>query len=57
MAKQLIFDEEAREYFKRGADTLANTVKVTLGPRGHNVVLSKKWGSPISTHDGVTVAK
>jgi len=57
MAKQLIFDEEAREYFKKGADTLANAVKVTLGPRGRNVVLDKKFGSPSSTHDGVTVAK
>jgi len=57
MAKQLIFDEEAREYFRRGADILANAVKVTLGPRGRNVVLDKKWGSPTSTHDGVTVAK
>jgi len=57
MAKQLIFNEEAREYFKRGADTLANAVKVTLGPRGRNVVLDKKFGPPISTHDGVTVAK
>lgn len=57
MAKQLIFDEEAREYFKRGADILTNAVKVTLGPRGRNVVLDKKWGSPTSTHDGVTVAK
>ena len=57
MAKQLIFDEEARKYFKMGADTLANAVKVTLGPRGHNVVLDKKFGPPTSTHDGVTVAK
>ncbi len=57
MAKQLIFNEEAREYFKRGADTLANAVKVTLGPRGRNVVLDKKFGPPISTHDGATVAK
>jgi len=53
----LIFNEEAREYFKRGTDILANAVKVTLGPRGRNVVLDKKWGSPTSTHDGVTVAK
>ena len=57
MPKQIIFDQEAREYFKRGADTLANTVKVTLGPRGRNVALDKKWGAPTSTHDGVTVAK
>ena len=53
----MIFNEEAREYFKRGTDILANAVKVTLGPRGRNVVLDKKWGSPTSTHDGVTVAK
>jgi len=57
MAKQIIFDQEAREYFKRGADTLASAVKVTLGPRGRNVVLDKKFGPPTSTHDGVTVAK
>ena len=57
MPKQIIFNQEAREYFKRGADTLANTVKVTLGPKGRNVALDKKWGAPTSTHDGVTVAK
>lgn len=57
MAKQIIFNEEAREYFKKGADTLANAVKVTLGPKGRNVILGKKFGPPISTHDGVTVAK
>jgi chaperonin GroEL len=56
-AKQIIFDQEAREHFKKGADTLANAVKVTLGPRGRNVVLDKKFGPPSSTHDGVTVAK
>jgi len=56
MAKQIIFDQEAREHFKKGADTLANAVKVPLGPRGRNVVLDKKFGSPPSTHDGVTVA-
>jgi chaperonin GroEL len=56
-AKQIIFDQEAREHFKKGADILANAVKVTLGPRGHNVVIDKKFGSPSSTHDGVTVAK
>jgi len=56
-AKQIIFDQEAREYFKRGADVLANAVKVTLGPKGRNVVLDKKFGPPSSTHDGVTVAK
>ncbi len=57
MPKQLVFEEEARKYFKQGADTLANAVKVTLGPRGRNVVLDKKFGAPTSTHDGVTVAK
>jgi len=57
MAKQLIFNEEARAYFLRGVDTLANTVKVTLGPRGRNVALDKKWGAPNSTHDGATVAR
>jgi len=57
MAKQLIFNEEAREYFKKGVDTLANTVKVTLGPKGRNVVLQKSFMTPLSTHDGVTVAK
>ncbi len=57
MAKQLAFSEEARKYFKNGVDTLADAVKVTLGPRGRNVVLEKKWGSPDSTHDGATVAK
>lgn len=57
MPKQIIFDQEAREYFKRGADTLANAVKVTLGPKGRNIVLDKKFGPPTSTHDGVTVAK
>jgi len=56
-AKQIIFDQEAREHFNKGADILANAVKVTLGPRGHNVVIDKKFGSPSSTHDGVTVAK
>lgn len=57
MVKQLIFNQEAKEYFKKGADTLANAVKVTLGPRGRNVLLDKKFGPPTSTHDGVTVAK
>jgi chaperonin GroEL len=57
MPKQLVFEEEARKYFKQGSDTLANAVKVTLGPRGRNVVLEKKFGAPTSTHDGVTVAK
>src|SRR5512141_137088 len=55
--KQLIFSEDARNMIMRGVNTLANTVKVTLGPRGRNVMLSKKFGSPIITKDGVTVAK
>jgi len=56
-AKQLKFDEEARRAILRGVDKLANAVKVTLGPRGRNVVLDKKWGAPTITKDGVTVAK
>ncbi|MBI2870716.1 MAG: chaperonin GroEL [Candidatus Omnitrophica bacterium] len=57
MAKQLIYDEEARRAIQRGADQLANAVKVTLGPKGRNVVIDKKFGSPTITKDGVTVAK
>ncbi len=57
MAKQLIFDEEARRSLKKGIDTLAGAVKTTLGPKGRNVALDKKFGSPTVTHDGVTVAK
>src|SRR5579871_5190796 len=57
MAKQLFFDIEARNKMKRGVDTLANAVKVTLGPKGRNVVLEKKFGAPAITKDGVTVAK
>ena len=56
-AKQLIFDVEARNALKEGADALANAVKVTLGPRGRNVVLAKSFGAPVITSDGVTVAK
>ncbi len=56
-AKQLIFDEEARRALERGANIVANAVKVTLGPKGRNVVIDKKWGSPTITKDGVTVAK
>ena len=56
-AKQLIFDVEARNALKRGADALADAVKVTLGPRGRNVVLQKSFGAPVITSDGVTVAK
>src|SRR5436189_2240001 len=57
MPKQLIFDEEARRSLKKGIDTLAEAVKVTLGPKGRNVALDKKFGAPTVTHDGVTVAK
>jgi len=57
MAKIILFDEEARAKIKRGVDQLADAVKVTLGPRGRNVVIDKKFGSPTSTKDGVTVAK
>ena len=57
MAKQLAFDEEARKKLKRGIDALADTVKITLGPKGRNVVLDKKWGAPTITNDGVTIAK
>ena len=56
-AKDLIFDAEARRQLKTGIDALANAVKVTLGPRGRNVAIDKKWGAPTVTHDGVTVAK
>ena len=56
-AKQIIFDEEARVSLKRGADILADAVKVTLGPRGRNVVIQKSFGAPLVTCDGVTVAK
>ncbi|MGH2478127.1 MAG: chaperonin GroEL, partial [Ktedonobacteraceae bacterium] len=57
MAKQLIFDEEARRSLKKGIDILASAVKATLGPKGRNVALDKKFGAPSITHDGVTVAK
>ena len=57
MAKQIIFNEKAREALKRGVDALANAVKVTLGPRGRNVVLGKGYGTPDITNDGVTIAK
>jgi len=57
MAKQIFFDIEARNRMKRGVDTLANAVKVTLGPKGRNVVIEKKFGAPSVTKDGVTVAK
>ena len=57
MAKMIAFDEEARRGLERGMNTLADAVKVTLGPRGRNVVLEKKWGAPTITNDGVTVAR
>ncbi|CAN5229603.1 chaperonin GroEL [soil metagenome] len=57
MAKQIFFDIEARNKMKKGVDTLANAVKVTLGPKGRNVVIDKKFGAPSVTKDGVTVAK
>lgn len=56
-AKQILFNEEARHALERGVNTLADTVKVTLGPKGRNVVLDKKYGSPTITNDGVTIAK
>src|SRR5213594_1638356 len=56
-AKQLVFDAQARRQLKTGIDALANAVRVTLGPRGRNVAIDKKWGPPTVTHDGVTVAK
>ncbi len=57
MAKMLSFDEDARRALERGVDKLANTVKVTLGPRGRNVVLDKAYGAPVITNDGVTIAR
>src|SRR5471030_3273276 len=57
MAKMIFFDIDARNRMKKGVDTLANAVKVTLGPKGRNVVIDKKFGAPLITKDGVTVAK
>ena len=57
MAKQILYGEEARKALQAGVDQLANTVKITLGPRGRNVVLDKKFGAPLITNDGVTIAK
>ncbi|HRC49699.1 MAG TPA: chaperonin GroEL [Gordonia sp. (in: high G+C Gram-positive bacteria)] len=57
MAKQIAFDEEARRGLERGLNSLADAVKVTLGPKGRNVVLEKKWGAPTITNDGVSIAK
>ena len=57
MAKQITYDEDARRSLKKGIDSLAEAVKITLGPKGRNVVLDKKWGPPTITNDGVTIAK
>ncbi len=57
MAKKIIYGEEARKAIERGVNQLADTVKITLGPKGRNVVLDKKFGSPLITNDGVTIAK
>ena len=57
MAKMIKFSEEARKSMQVGVDTLADTVKVTLGPKGRNVVLDKKFGAPLITNDGVTIAR
>jgi chaperonin GroEL len=56
-AKQIIFDETARRELRAGVDALANAVRITMGPRGRNVLIEKSWGAPTSTKDGVTVAK
>ena len=57
MAKDLLFSEDARKKLERGVNTLADAVEVTLGPKGRNVVLEKKYGSPTITNDGVTIAR
>src|SRR5438552_8051464 len=57
MAKILAFNEDARRSLERGVNALADTVKVTLGPKGRNVVIDKKWGAPTITNDGVTIAR
>jgi len=57
MAKQIIFDEHARRALERGVNAVADTVKITLGPKGRNVVLEKKFGAPQIINDGVTIAK
>src|SRR6266851_6519939 len=57
LAKRLLFDEQARHSLKKGMDVLAGAVKVTLGPKGRNVVLDKKFGAPTITNDGVTIAR
>ncbi len=57
MAKMIVYGEDARKKLQSGIDQLADTVKVTLGPKGRNVVLGKKYGAPLITNDGVTIAK
>ena len=57
MAKEILYGEEARKALERGVNQLADTVKITLGPKGRNVVLDKKFGAPLITNDGVTIAK
>ena len=57
MAKQIIYGEDARKALMKGVDQLSDTVKITLGPKGRNVVLDKKYGAPLITNDGVTIAK
>ena len=57
MAKQILFNEEARRALEKGVDALANAVKVTLGPKGRNVIIDREYSNPIVTKDGVTVAK
>src|SRR5215211_1918745 len=57
MAKMIAFDEQARRSLEKGMNQLADAVRVTLGPKGRNVVLDKKWGAPTITNDGVTIAK
>ena len=57
MSKEILFNVDAREQLKKGVDELANAVKVTLGPKGRNVIIEKKFGAPYITKDGVTVAK
>ncbi|NLE97049.1 MAG: chaperonin GroEL, partial [Propionibacterium sp.] len=57
MAKLIEFDDEARRALERGMNTLADAVRVTLGPKGRNVVLEKQWGAPTITNDGVSIAK
>ena len=57
MAKDLYYGEDARRKLQRGVDKLANTVKITLGPKGRNVLLERKYGAPLITNDGVTIAR